>query len=168
MPDITIPVPEERVPVFYRFFGHWLEGSLSFSGGASRGNRGAPGRTTTKPWGTTAQDVADAALLWRKYSPPARAMFSLLMDNPDKELTGNQIAEAINLSTGAAAVAGLLPGRSGTTARSDAACRPSGARAREHRRASTGCPRTGPRPLRPRAQRSVGRTDVSGAHVATV
>ncbi len=40
-------------------------------------------------------------------------MFALLMDNPDQEYTGDQIAQAVNIPNGARGVAGVLawPGR---------------------------------------------------------
>lgn len=122
MADITVPVPDERTAEFYQFFGLWLAGALSLPGGISRGSedRREPADTSRteaklEPWGDTQQDLEDAVTLWRKYSKNARAMFSLLIDNPDKEFTGAQIAEAVNIPNGPHGVAGVLawPGRHG-------------------------------------------------------
>lgn len=105
MSDITVPVPEARTAEFYQFFGLWLAGSLSLPGGIPVGAE-SPSETSQmptphQPWGDTKSDVNDAALLWEKYSPRARAMFSLLVDNPGKEFTGEQIADAANIPNGA-------------------------------------------------------------------
>ena len=120
MPDLTVPVPDDRVADFFQFFGRWLDGSLSLSqslsgaiGAPSEGLQGAP--PDRIPWGNAEQDFADAEALWRKYSPRARIVFSLLMDSPDKEYTGQEIAEATNIPNGAHGVAGVMawPGRYG-------------------------------------------------------
>lgn len=120
MTDITVPVPDDRTAEFYQFFGLWLAGSLSLPGSPA-GAMETPGKAseTAQPkhiaWGTTAQDHADAVKLWKKYSPRARAVFSLLMDNPGKEFTGGQIAKEANIPNGSHGVAGVLahPGRHG-------------------------------------------------------
>jgi Family of unknown function (DUF6416) len=108
---------EEDAEVEHQFFGLWLAGSLSQSPnppGApeSHAEASQPQRT---PWGDTEQDLADAEALWRRYSPAARAMFSLLMDHPDQEYTGEQIAQEVNIPNGAHGVAGVhaWPGRYG-------------------------------------------------------
>ncbi|WP_395695570.1 DUF6416 domain-containing protein [Nocardioides sp.] len=118
--DITVPVPDDRTAEFYQFFGLWLAGSLDISQGIS----GAPESPSKAPtinyedlpkWGHGDDDFDIAVTLWKKYSPNARKMFSLLIDNPDKEYTGDEIAEAIGLANGAHGVAGVLawPGRYG-------------------------------------------------------
>lgn len=120
MADLTVPVPDDRTAEFYQFFGLWLSGALSLSGspaGTPQASGGAPVARAgaLKPWGDTPEDHADAETLWRKYSPNARAMFSLLIDNGGKEFTGDEIAEACNIPHGAHGVAGVLawPGRHG-------------------------------------------------------
>lgn len=119
MPDITVPVPEERTAEFYQFFGLWLAGSLNVSHSLGR----APAEASEPPatpqkvtsWGTTEQDYADAEALWKKYSANARKMFSLMIDDPDTKYTGEEIAEACGIPNGAHGVAGVLawPGRHG-------------------------------------------------------
>src|SRR5699024_11882177 len=80
----------------------WLAGSLdtsSASASAVKTSSGAIGddSPTLLPWGSGERDYADAEKLWRKYSTPARAMFSLMIDHPDQHFTGDQIAEAIEI-----------------------------------------------------------------------
>lgn len=119
MADITVPVPDDRTAEFYQFFGLWLAGSLSLSPDTLQSPPGAPGEVQHSgprtPWGTTEKDYADALTLWRKYSPLARSMFSLLMDDPDTPYTGDEIAEKIGVKNGAHGIAGVLawPGRHG-------------------------------------------------------
>jgi hypothetical protein len=120
MNDITVPVPDDRTAEFYQFFGLWLAGSLSLSSTTA----GATSEVSTTPsqpparkaWGSSPEaDATDAEALWAKYSKNARGMFSLLMDNPGKEFTGDEIAEAVGIPNGAHGVAGVLawPGRHG-------------------------------------------------------
>jgi hypothetical protein len=121
MPDTTVPVPDDRIAEFYQFFGLWLAGSLSLPGSPSvtpvevSPDIPGPSKPAMMPWGVTELDLADAVSLWQKYSSRARAMFGLLIDNPNKEFTGNQIAEACHIPNGAHGVAGVLawPGRHG-------------------------------------------------------
>lgn len=113
--DITVAVPDERVPEFYQYFGLWLAGSLSLATLPPEGSAGISEGPQFKPWENLESDLEDAALLWEKFSRPARAMFGLLIENPGKEFTGGQIAEAVDISNGAHGVAGVLawPGRYG-------------------------------------------------------
>jgi hypothetical protein len=112
---VTVPVPAERTAEFYQFFGLWLAGSLSLSPSPYRAADGSPETAETSearkltPWHDSAQDFADAEVLWKKYSPRARAMFNLLMDNPDTKYSGDQIAQAVNIPNGAHGVAGTGP-----------------------------------------------------------
>ena len=112
MTDITVPVPEERIAEFYQFFGLWLASSLSVEDFQASGN---PSEEPMKPWGNTAEDLTDATTLWPKYSTAAKDFFSLLIDNPGREFTGDEIARAIGLHNGARGAAGVLawPGRYG-------------------------------------------------------
>ena len=120
MADITVPVPDERTAEFYQFFGLWLAGSLtlhqSHLGASKSPAKAAEIKYDDLPfWGATEQDYADAEVLWKKYSANARKMFGLLVDNPGKEFTGDQIAQECGIPNGAHGVAGVLawPGRHG-------------------------------------------------------
>jgi hypothetical protein len=116
MADITVPVPDDRIAEFYQFFGLWLAGSLILPSGGYHDSPVASGpQPQLKPWGDSYEDYADAEALWKKFSARARAMFGLLIDNPGKEFTGEQIAEACDIPNGRNGVAGVLawPGRHG-------------------------------------------------------
>ena len=118
MADITVPVPDERHAEFYQFFGLWLAGSLNLfprvvKGPESQSEAAEAPKPVYQPWGDSAEDVADAASLWKKLTLRARAMFSLLIDDPGKKFSGQQIADALDIPHGAHGVAGVLgyPGR---------------------------------------------------------
>lgn len=118
MSQITVPVPDDRISEFYLFFSRWLEGAVQVTEQAESttsdpaSSKPAPAHI---PWGDSEQDLADAAALWAKYSPAARSMFNLLIDNPGKKYTGWEIAGHIGVAHGARGVAGVLawPGRHG-------------------------------------------------------
>ena len=96
MTEITVPVPDDRTAEFYQFFGLWLAGGQPLSRSIwylsdscwYPGSRSDGRLRKAKPWTGADADLEDAEALWRKYSPRARAMFSLLMDTPDKKYTG--------------------------------------------------------------------------------
>ena len=117
--QITVAVPEERVPEFYSWFAHFLAAEPGgVPGGAAAGAAAArpgprPQRTTgeAEPW--TDQDADRAAWLYHRLAPPARALFDLLLDAPGERFSGNDIAARLGLERGAHGVAGILawPGR---------------------------------------------------------
>ncbi len=111
--QVTVAVPEERVPEFYVWFASFLAaepGSPPWGGrGRGRGLRhGFP-----EPAAWTADDAEQAAWLYGKLAAPARALFDLLVDAPGERLAGNEIAARLGLDKGAHGVAGILawPGR---------------------------------------------------------
>ena len=63
-----------------------------------------------QPWSD--DDLALAKTVWGKLSEPARDLFSALMDHPDQQVSGNQLAEDLKIPN-AYGVAGVLawPGR---------------------------------------------------------
>ena len=114
--QITVAVPEERVPEFYVWFAHFLASESGGGppwGGRGRGGRGfgPPPRREVAPW--TAADADPAAWLYGKLAAPARELLDLLIDEPGKRFSGNEIAARLRISNGAHGVAGLLawPGR---------------------------------------------------------
>lgn len=81
MPDITVPVPEGRIPEFHQFFGLWLEGSLTLP---DRGIEllGQPSRNLDKrrAWTGAEEEREDAKELWSKMTGPAKDFYNLLID----------------------------------------------------------------------------------------
>jgi hypothetical protein len=113
MPDITVPVPEDRVADFYLFFGQWLGGDLQTGSRPQVDGYGTPSPSADTRLAWAPEDDAEAEQYWRKLSVSARGLFTLLMEEPGKQYTGNQIADAIGIENGANGVAGVLawPGR---------------------------------------------------------
>jgi hypothetical protein len=114
MPDLTVPVPDDRTAEFYQFFGLWLAGALSLTPSLPKGSKSpaAPVQPLA-PWTGAPEDAADAEALWAKFSPNARGFFGLLIDNPGKKFTGDEAAQQVGIPNGAHGVAGVLawPGR---------------------------------------------------------
>jgi hypothetical protein len=122
--QVTVAVPEERVPEFYMWFAQFLAadpGSGPPRGGPlPRGGRGpghgfgfGPPRAQFETTAWSAQDADQAAWLYGKLAPPARELFDLLIDAPGRHFSGNEIAARLHLDKGAHGVAGILawPGR---------------------------------------------------------
>lgn len=117
--QITVAVPEDRVPEFYV----WFAGFLAAEPGAPPwGGRGGPGRgwrtgpprhPFAEPAEWTTGDAEQATWLYGKLAPPAQALFDLLIDSPGERRPGNEIAATLGLDKGAHGVAGILawPGR---------------------------------------------------------
>ncbi len=116
--QVTVPVPEERVPEFYMWFAQFL--AADPGGGPPRGGPwGGRGRGfgpprehgDATPW--SAQHADQAAWLYGKLAPPARELLDLLIDAPGRRFSGNEIAARLRLDKGAHGVAGILawPGR---------------------------------------------------------
>jgi Family of unknown function (DUF6416) len=113
--EVTVAVPEERVPEFYSWFGAFLAADpgtpVPFGGRARRGARGPWHHGEARAW--SAEDADQAAWLYAKLAPPARQLFDLLADAPGERFTGEHIAKRLELEKGAHGVAGILawPGR---------------------------------------------------------
>ena len=110
--QITVAVPEERVPEFYMWFAAFLvaePGSQPPSRG--RGPRGPRRHWEARAW--SADDADQAAWLYHKLAPPARELFDLLAGAPGERFGGEAIATRLGLDKGAHGVAGILawPGR---------------------------------------------------------
>jgi hypothetical protein len=112
--QITVAVPEERVPEFYVWFADFLTAEPGTAPSSERGRHGHRGhrrRSDAVAW--SADDADQAAWLYRKLAPPARELFDLLLDAPGERLGGETIARRLGLEKGAHGVAGILawPGR---------------------------------------------------------
>ena len=116
--QITVAVPEERVPEFYVWFANFLAAAEGGGGpprwGGRRGSgRGGPHHAFREPAPWSAADGEHAAWLYGRLAPPARALFDELIDAPGERRAGNEIAARLGLDKGAHGVAGVLawPGR---------------------------------------------------------
>lgn len=99
--DVTVKIPEERVGDFYEFVGRWLseEQSADEVPDASAGLRS---------WTNSSDDLVLARAVWEKFSPRAKAVFSLLMDQPGHQVSGRDLASTLDIPHGTSGVAGVL------------------------------------------------------------
>lgn len=104
--DVTIKIPEERVGDFYELVGRWLSGEQL----ADEATDTPTGLTN---WTNSNDDLALARSVWAKLSPRAKALFSLLMDQPGHQVSGVDLAATLDIPNGTSGVAGVLawPGR---------------------------------------------------------
>lgn len=122
MMDVTVKVPEDRLVEFYGMHAAWLSSppralALSDTLDVERNHLAqvAPSAVENtddrQPW--LDADVALAAKLWNKFSGPAKALFSKLIEEPDRQFTGKELAEMLNIPNGHSGVAGVLawPGK---------------------------------------------------------
>jgi len=113
--QVTVAVPEERVPEFYAWFAAFLASEPGapppFGGRGRRAPRGSRRHHDVKAW--SAEDADQAAWLYRKLAPPARELFDVLADSPGARVGGEQLARQLGLDKGSHGVAGILawPGR---------------------------------------------------------
>jgi hypothetical protein len=113
--QVTVAVPEERVPEFYAWFAAFLAAEPGtgppLPGRGRRGLRGLRPHGSAEAW--SAEDADQAAWLYHKLAPPARELFNLLAEAPGQRIGGEQVAKRLNLDKGAHGVAGILawPGR---------------------------------------------------------
>lgn len=113
--QVTVAVPEERVPEFYLWVSAFLTAAPGtpppFGARGRRGPRGLRHHGEAQAWSAT--DADQAAWLYRKLAPPARELFDLLADAPGTRFGGEDVAQRLRLEKGAHGVAGILawPGR---------------------------------------------------------
>ena len=114
--QVTVAVPEERVPEFYVWFAAFLEAEPGaeprWRGPSRRGSRGSRHGGEPRAW--SVDDAGpQAAWLYGRLAPPAGALFDLLIDAPGARFGGEDIAKQLGLEKGAHGLAGLLawPGR---------------------------------------------------------
>jgi hypothetical protein len=110
--QVTVAVPEERVPEFYIWFANFLAsepGGPPWSARRARGGRHGFG----EPAAWSAADADRAVWLYGKLAAPARELFDILIEGPGERHPGNEIAARLGLEKGAHGVAGILawPGR---------------------------------------------------------
>jgi hypothetical protein len=110
--EVTVAVPEERVPEFYSWFATFLAAEPGAPPPLrGRGRRGSRHQGEARAW--SAEDADQAAWLYGKLATPARELFDLLADAPGENFGGESIAKRLGLEKGAHGVAGILawPGR---------------------------------------------------------
>ncbi len=113
--EVTVAVPEERLPEFYSWFAAFLAAEPGtpppLVGRGRRGPRGPRAHGEVKAW--SVDDADQAAWLYGRLAGPARELFDLLIDAPAERFGGEQIAKRLGLAKGAHGVAGILawPGR---------------------------------------------------------
>jgi Family of unknown function (DUF6416) len=113
--QVTVAVPEERIPEFYAWFASFLAAEPGapppLAGGGRRGSGGHRHHGQSQAW--SAQDADQAAWLYSKLAPQARELFDLLAGTPGARFGGEEVAKRLKLEKGAHGVAGILawPGR---------------------------------------------------------
>jgi hypothetical protein len=113
--QVTVAVPEERVPEFYSWFAAFLAAEPGtgppLGGRRRRGAHGSRHHGESSAW--SAQDADQAAWLYARLAPPARELFDLLIDAPGKRYGGEELARSLKVQKGAHGIAGILawPGR---------------------------------------------------------
>src|SRR5262249_6531104 len=103
MIDITVKVPEDRVPEFYSMYGAWLNGAPHVL--MSTATRNADSGGDHLPWSDS--DGALAAEVWDKFSGVAKRLFSRLIDEPDRRFSGEELASLLDIPNGKHGVAGV-------------------------------------------------------------
>ncbi|MGA2009840.1 MAG: DUF6416 domain-containing protein [Solirubrobacteraceae bacterium] len=110
--EVTVAVPEDRVPEFYAWFAAFLAAEPGtpppMPGRGRRGSREHRRHGEARAW--SAQDADQAAWLYRKLAPPARELFDLLAGDPGARFGGEEIATRLTLEKGSHGVAGILAG----------------------------------------------------------
>jgi len=122
MMDITVKVPEDRLAEFYGMYATWLSSDPQppVLAGAAKPLRSNVSRMLPDagaesgerlPW--SERDGALAAELWDRFSASAKALFSKLIDEPNRRFTGEELAEMLGIPNGHSGVAGVLawPGK---------------------------------------------------------
>ncbi|MEA2158240.1 MAG: hypothetical protein QOD66_620 [Solirubrobacteraceae bacterium] len=113
--EITVAVPEERVPEFYSWFAAFLTAEPGtpppLARHERRGPRGSRHHGPAQAW--SADDADQAAWLYGRLAPPARELLDVLIDSPGERFAGEDLAKRLQLQKGAHGVAGILawPGR---------------------------------------------------------
>jgi hypothetical protein len=101
MVQVTFEIPDHLLGQFYLAVGRALQN------GQDEGDA-EDAEPELREWGIFAGDDQQAAEAWRKFSPRAQAVFSLLMDNPGIAVPADEIAAKIGLTNGRHGLAGVV------------------------------------------------------------
>jgi hypothetical protein len=99
MVELTFEVPDRLLGQVYKAIGAVLKDGYEQSTA-----RAEPG---LRDWGTEVYDSELAHKAWRKFSPRAQAVFSLLMESPGTAMQADEIAAKIGLANGRHGLAGV-------------------------------------------------------------
>jgi Family of unknown function (DUF6416) len=97
MVEVTFEVPERLLGQFYTAVGFVLKR-------AQEGEHGPD----MQDWDLMAFDDDLAKVVWRRFSPRAQAVFSVLMDNPGEAILADELADKIGLANGRHGLAGVV------------------------------------------------------------
>ena len=100
MVQVTFEIPEHLLGQFYIRVGGVLKRALDADH--------EDAEPQLREWGTYEIDSGLADAAWRKFSPRAQAVFSLLMDNPGIAVPADDIASKIGLINGRHGLAGVV------------------------------------------------------------
>jgi Family of unknown function (DUF6416) len=101
MVQVTFEIPDHLLGRFYVVVGATL----------NRARPDAPDEPDSlAEWDSTGPSHVDnsAHEVWRKFSPKAQTVFSLLIDNPGLAITGEDIASKLDIPNGKRGVAGIV------------------------------------------------------------
>lgn len=101
MVKVTFDIPEHLMGMFYHAVGRVLQSAQDESAAE-------PTEPQLGEWGSDAYDSVQAATAWRKFSPRAQAVFSLLMDNPGIAIPADEVAAKIGLTNGRHGLGGVV------------------------------------------------------------
>ena len=160
--QITVAVPEERVPEFYAWFADFLTaepGTAASSERGRHGHRGRRHRSDASAWSATTPTRPLGSIT--SFAPPARELFDLLLDAPGERFGGETIATRLGLEKEPTASRGSSPGRAATRATSTASSRSTPKAER------TGAPTTTSTPTPQRSSRPPGNSQTRSRAEAT-
>jgi hypothetical protein len=108
MIDVSVKVPEERVAEFYAMYGSWLKSpqGLECEPEDDLDGREAGADRASTPWGPGDLELATA--VWAKFSPRTKALFSTLIDEPNEQYYGEELARMHKIPNGSHGIAGVL------------------------------------------------------------
>jgi hypothetical protein len=99
MVQVTFEIPEDLLGKFYAAVGRALQN-------AQDERDAGQAEPDLNEWSVF--NVDEAAVAWRKFSPRAQAVFSLLVDNPGIAIPADEIAAKIGLTNGRHGLAGVV------------------------------------------------------------
>lgn len=101
MVQVTFEIPERLLGRFYIEVGVVLKN-------AQYDSATEEAEPQLREWGTFPSDDRQAATAWRKFSPRAQAVFSLLMDKPGVAVPADELAAKVGLTNGRHGLAGVV------------------------------------------------------------